>query len=532
MNKSPILIIIGLLLCSIQLISQTKEIEKLENELKSAKSSIFISKSFQLSKLLLENKKYDEAIIRMDRAIKEARRSNNSAQIATVNKEKAKLILNYCPSNLKYLNIAFNAVETSLGRKVQAIEVENLGLLKKISARTSDKKLKDKVNKLTGNIELKIEEKKKEEAFKEFKKRDEEEKFEDFKKLETERVKLETAVDKLADQTTTLNRLNRNRERQINRMSEQAAKRDLIMANNRIVMDSMKNVAYRDSVAKAEKQQKIERQELELEKQTAEIALTNTRNRFFLALAAIIGLISLGIFLRLRATRKHNKELELKNSIIDKEREISNNLLLNILPESIAEELKEHNKVKTQFYNKATVMFLDFMNFSSISKALSPERLIADLHTCFSAFDEIVEEAGVEKIKTIGDAYLVAAGVPTITPDHAKRIVKAAIKMQAYLSVWNAERRKDGLPEFNARIGIHSGPLIAGIVGNTKFAFDIWGDTVNIAARMESNSEKGRINISSSTKELLQDTYEVEFRGKLHAKNMGEMECYFIKDKH
>lgn len=173
-------------------------------------------------------------------------------------------------------------------------------------------------------------------------------------------------------------------------------------------------------------------------------------------------------------------------------------------------------------------MFTDFVNFSKIAETLNHDKLIEDLHYCFSKFDEIVGELGVEKIKTIGDAYMCASGVPNRTKNHADTLVEAAKKMQLFLKDWNNNRRKESLPEFHARIGIHSGPVIAGVVGNTKFAFDIWGPTVNTAGRMESTGEPGKIDITQATKSLLKGQYNFVDRGKLPIKNMEDIDAYFV----
>ncbi|HNF72689.1 MAG TPA: adenylate/guanylate cyclase domain-containing protein, partial [Chitinophagaceae bacterium] len=200
-------------------------------------------------------------------------------------------------------------------------------------------------------------------------------------------------------------------------------------------------------------------------------------------------------------------------------------LLLNILPVEVAEELKETGSAVARQFDEVTVLFTDFVNFTSISQKMNPQQLVAEINVCFTAFDAISDEFHLEKIKTIGDAYLAAAGVPNKDTEHAIHAVQAAIAMVLWL--------KQNKPEFNIRVGLNSGPVVAGIVGKRKFAYDIWGDTVNTAARMEQQSESGQINLSGSTHELIQHQFPCIYRGKIQAKNKGEIDMYFIdQSKH
>lgn len=217
-----------------------------------------------------------------------------------------------------------------------------------------------------------------------------------------------------------------------------------------------------------------------------------------------------------------------RNKIIRREKQRSEDLLLNILPASTAEELKRHGRAKAMRYESATVLFTDFKSFTQIAEQTSPEALVAELDECFRAFDEITSRHGIEKIKTIGDAYLCVAGVPQPTPDHAARMVSAALEMQSFLLEFRQRQLKRGAAPFHCRIGIHSGPLVAGVVGKRKFAYDIWGDTVNIAARMEQSGEPDHINISQSTYELAGHRFKCTYRGKVAAKNKGEADMYFV----
>ncbi|MEY3368208.1 MAG: hypothetical protein RI973_1363 [Bacteroidota bacterium] len=220
-----------------------------------------------------------------------------------------------------------------------------------------------------------------------------------------------------------------------------------------------------------------------------------------------------------------------RNKIIRREKQRSEDLLLNILPASTAEELKKHGRAKAMRYETATVLFTDFKSFTQIAEQTTPEALVAELDECFRAFDEITGRHGIEKIKTIGDAYLCVAGVPQPSPDHAVQVVGAAQEMQAFMLEFRQRQQERGAAPFHCRIGIHSGPLVAGVVGKRKFAYDIWGDTVNIAARMEQSGEPDHINISQHTYELVRHQFRCTYRGKVAAKNKGEADMYFVEGK-
>jgi len=214
---------------------------------------------------------------------------------------------------------------------------------------------------------------------------------------------------------------------------------------------------------------------------------------------------------------------------ISKEKKRSDELLLNILPEETAEELKATGTAKTKSFESVSVLFTDFKNFTQASEKLSPDELVQEINSCFSEFDKIVTKHDIEKIKTIGDAYMCAGGLPVANSTHAQDLVKAGLEMQQFIEKNKQERLAKGQPFFELRLGIHTGPVVAGVVGTKKFAYDIWGDTVNTASRMESSGEVGKVNISGATYELVKDKFKCMHRGKVQAKNKGEIDMYFVE---
>ena len=210
---------------------------------------------------------------------------------------------------------------------------------------------------------------------------------------------------------------------------------------------------------------------------------------------------------------------------IIKERQKSEKLLLNILPSEVAAELKAKGATEAKLFNNVTVLFSDFVSFTKVSEQLTPNELVNELNMCFKAFDKITDKYHIEKIKTIGDAYLAVCGLPLAENMHAENAVSAAREISAFML---DRRAKLGNRTFEVRIGLHSGSVVAGIVGIKKFAYDIWGDTVNTAARMEQNSEAGKINISETTYELVKDKFKCEFRGEIEAKGKGQLKMYYV----
>ena len=212
----------------------------------------------------------------------------------------------------------------------------------------------------------------------------------------------------------------------------------------------------------------------------------------------------------------------------EQEREKSEKLLLNILPEEIANELKVKGTTEPVFFESVSVMFTDFKGFTTIAETMSPKELVKELDACFIQFDKITERYNLEKLKTIGDSYMCAGGIPKINKTHPIDIVMASLEIQNFTNMMKEMKEMLGLPYWELRLGIHSGSLIAGVIGERKFAYDVWGDTVNTASRMESSGTPGKINISGATYELIKNFFECEYRGMVNAKNKGEIAMYYV----
>ena len=300
------------------------------------------------------------------------------------------------------------------------------------------------------------------------------------------------------------------------------------LQNYYIYRDSITNIETVREIATLRYDTDIAQKEAEVELKQAEVDLLNQqRNNQRIVLWATGIVAFLLSFLAIGMFRK-NKYVRKTNEIIDNERRRSEHLLLNILPEQTAQELKEKGKVKAKKFESATVLFTDFVDFTKYAEKLEPEKLVKGMDLYYGQFDKIMDKYGLEKIKTVGDSYMCAGGIPNTDPDHAVKMVHAALDIVAYVESIK-EARVKGKTRFDIRVGINSGPIVAGVVGTKKFAYDIWGDTVNVAARMENRSEPGRVNISENTYALIKDHFDCEFRGEIEAKNKGRLKMYFVK---
>lgn len=226
-----------------------------------------------------------------------------------------------------------------------------------------------------------------------------------------------------------------------------------------------------------------------------------------------------------------NEEMSRQKVIIEEEKKKSDSLLLNVLPELVAKELKERGHVAPRHFPLATVLFADLVGFSRISRKLTPNDIVDELNYLFVGFDLILERNELEKIKTMGDGYMAAGGVPVPNSSNPTNAVRAGLEMVQFVNKVGAENEKSGKPVWQVRVGIHSGELVAGVIGKNKFIYDIWGSTVNAASRMESAGNPGAVSISGITYQLVKDKFKCSPGSLTEVKNMGKMEMYFVESE-
>lgn len=244
-----------------------------------------------------------------------------------------------------------------------------------------------------------------------------------------------------------------------------------------------------------------------------------------------IGELGVAFNKMVKALSLARKAINHKTQQLSAAKQKSDELLLNILPKKTADELKRTGKAKAKGYDSVTVLFTDFKDFTPISEKMSPNKLVKELHYYFSKFDQIISKYPIEKIKTIGDSYMCVAGLPVETKSHSRDAVNAALEIRDFIIEYKKTKEAEGEMGFDIRIGIHTGPVVAGIVGLKKFAYDIWGSTVNIAARCERVSESNEINISSTVYELVKESHHCTPRGKIALKGLGKFSMYFVNGK-
>lgn len=290
---------------------------------------------------------------------------------------------------------------------------------------------------------------------------------------------------------------------------------------------------FRDSLFSNEQKQALSelRTKYEVAQKDLELSVNKSiiEKQRFIQWALLLGLLLVGVaaFIWWRAFRNKSR----LNRLIKKEKQRSDELLLNILPGAVAEELKNNNRVEARRFEQVTVICTDFQDFTGIANVLSPEELVQLLDEYFQAFDTITTKFGVEKIKTMGDAYMCAGGLPDPSEGAPVAVMQAAIAMRDFVIDLRNKKMQQGLPFFNCRIGVHTGPVIAGIVGSKKFVYDIWGDTVNTATRMEQYGAIDKINVSEATHELLNgvEGMNFDYRGVLEVKGKGGTGMYFVQ---
>ncbi len=360
---------------------------------------------------------------------------------------------------------------------------------------------------------------------------------EELKNPATEVANLEEQKDKVLEDSSSVTKTELEQKKKVaaNITQQQKVKQltiEELLAKSALESDSL-TMLYTDEIASIKAEKK-------------------NREKFFVIIVSGVALIAILLIIfviiqskTVKAKKKANKELasanyelaakneeiEQQKEMIEREKERSDILLLNILPREIAEELKHNSEVRPRSYDQATVIFTDFKGFTQAAELLTPEELINELAECFSEFDTICERWNLERIKTIGDAYMCAGGVPTPNYTNPVDAVSAAMEMQEVIEQLKQKKILQGKPYFEMRLGIHTGAVVAGVVGKKRFAYDIWGDTVNLAARMESSGEIGRVNISEYTYSLVRDYFFCSYRGKVEAKNKGEVDMYFVVSK-
>ncbi len=535
--------------------AQSNQIESLKEELKTLDSMEFINTAIRLSELFYEEEKYEGARIAANHAYRKARQLDNKEAMArALNREgKAMLKQPMKPKNkskiaLKFRNSNLFLLQADTTNK--ALELDNLTQLKSMArslkrtrdfdnieeeiANISTVPSRDAVNdtlKAIGDILKNVDPTKlNSRHLKAYQKvhemyNEKEALSDQVSQLDQQRQRVEEEAAQLNMEKEVLSQDIFAKKEAISKMTEDQVKAELLNMKYVMLVDSLKTEQMMDSLSIVQKDMKLESQKAQLEKQRA-------RRWLYFAIIAIVLILAGGLFSRYKGQKKHNALLEEKNEMIEYEKERSESLLLNILPESIAKELKVNGKAKTRYHDNVSVLFTDFVNFSGISEQLSPEQLVEELDHCFKNFDQIISKYELEKIKTIGDAYMCAGGLTIEQPDHAKRVINAAIEIQFFLQSLKKERQYKKEPFFEARIGIHVGPIIAGVVGLKKFAYDIWGDTVNVASRMESSGEPGKVNISEDTYNQVKNDFAFEYRGKVDAKNKGKIDMYYVLESY
>ena len=523
--------------------SQKEKIQQLEITLGQKKGIDFVNDAITLSGLYYGEEMYEMAGRRANDAYEGAKDLGKKGLMSIALNKRGNAIMQLANGRKGYMNRAYKSFQDSnKNTSDNNLRKDNLENMKTLAEKLNRPKEIQRIDYLlavlNGENPPPLPEDKRTGLFNSKKKKA----LEEYRKVQAEKqnlakekadlteelTELSEEQKSLREQQETLINLLEVKETAIADMSEDQIKQELLLSEQERLLDSLTFATILDSLELSQRDMLVERQELALREKQAEIQLQKSQRNLFLSIAGIFVLLAAGLFHRFHVIRGHNAVLAEKNKIIQNERERSEELLLNILPKAIADELKSSGGAETQHYENATVMFIDFKGFSKISKQLTPAQLVADLDHAFKNFDAIIEKLGLEKIKTIGDAYMCAGGLPNEDKSHPINVVKAAIEVQAFLDGWNADKVKKGEPVFEARIGIHTGPLVAGVVGSKKFAYDIWGDTVNVASRMETSCEVGRVNISNSTYDRVKGDFACEYRGKVPAKNVGEVEMYYV----
>lgn len=521
---------------------QNARIQELENNVAAQNGQATIEQSLELSNLYFESEQYNLATRSAIKAFTEAQRVQDKESMSKALQMEAKVIMKVkLPRRMRkkayaQLEKKMKLLEDSPNKELKK---ESLEMLKEMAvhegmekeAEVLDQKIKeldqdratlpDQAKAETGDLPNQIgpivkRVPKAREFLEEFKNK----KVELDKQLEELNMENDALAEALKYKESAIAQMNEDQITQALLLSQQ----ENILNKQRMKLDSLNTRQLQDSLQLVEIEMRSQKVEAVAERQ-------RSQRNFFILVAFLVLVMAAALFSRYMSSQRTNKLLEDKNKEIAHEKQRAEALLLNILPVAVAEELKQKGKASTRFYSKATVLFTDFQNFSEISKNISPEELVNILDHCYKSFDQIIDKYRLEKIKTIGDAYMCAGGLPEPDPQHPKRVIEAALEIQDFLNTWNFQQQQSESPLFEARVGIHTGPVVAGVVGSKKFAYDIWGDTVNIASRMESNGATGKVNISGPTYQIIKDYFDCDHRGKIPTKNIGEVDMYFVNRK-
>lgn len=316
---------------------------------------------------------------------------------------------------------------------------------------------------------------------------------------------------------------------EVGNLTQEVSEREAEIDSNKEEIDRKSDTINQLSYEQLKSDLKVERLKNANQLTTMKLERENHQSKLMgLFIGFLVVVIAFVVFIYLRK-RKSNQVLQYKNDEISSEKAKSDGLLLNILPPVVADELKKRGKTRSMKFNQATVMFTDFEGFTTFSGENDPEEVVKMLDFYFNAFDQIISRYHIEKIKTIGDAYLCVSGVPIENPNHVKDMVHAAIDFQQFVRENPLSRFGKRDYHMEMRIGLHSGPVVAGVVGSKKFAYDVWGDTVNVAARMEQAGEGGKINVSETVAEACGDQFRFTYRGEIEAKNKGKLKMFFVE---
>ncbi len=334
------------------------------------------------------------------------------------------------------------------------------------------------------------------------------------KNIEKQKMLLEADRQELSRKTKALDEAVKKKQQEL-KLSEQEieSSKDLIKQKTYEIIEKNANISN------LEEEKKIS----DLIAKHNELELINKRSaqKILILGISLIGLISLLLLFMFINRKKASKILEL-------EKKKSDQLLLNILPQEIADELKNTQKTQARSYDLSTVLFADIKDFTGISATLKPSVLIQELDFIFGAFDDIIQKHNIEKIKVIGDCFMCVGGIPNANTTNPEDVVYAAIEMQEFMHRMKEERLKTKGQVYEVRIGINTGPIVAGVIGSKKFAYDVWGDTVNLASRLEAACEAGKINISANTYERVKDKFACVYRGKIDVKGKTGLDMYFV----